>query len=122
MADKIELAFAIDGETYEVKNLTLDDGLLIDRVFGIKDITEYEWTRTAYLAALVYLGMRDKHPFLTHEQLMRKVGEVDLNDLGESIVAAIEAAGQDPTQTGDEPEAVPEPKPKPAKKRSAKVD
>lgn len=86
----MELAFKLDGQTYEVAPLTLDDAVLIDREFGVRDITEFEWTRPAYLAALVYLGFRDKNRHLTHSEIMDKVGKVDLADLANSILEAVE--------------------------------
>lgn len=108
----MELAFKVDGELYEVDRITLDDALLIDRQFGVRDITEFDWTRPAYLAALVYLGVREKNRHLSHEQLLAKVGAVDLADLAESIMEAVAEKADPPKAV----EAAEKPKKKPAAK------
>lgn len=110
----MEFAFKLDGVKYEVKSLTLDDALLIDREFGVHDISHFDWKRPAYLAALVYLGVREKKRFLSHDALMAEVGKVDLDDLADSI---LEAMGEDPSQAEEAPGEKSKPKPK----RSAKA-
>ena len=114
----MELAFKIDGELYEVKSLTLNDAVLIDREFGVQDITQFEWTRPAYLAALVYLGFRERNRHMSHDQLMEKVGGIDLADLASSIAEAVtEKIEAEASPTVAAPAAVDD---KPKKKPAAK--
>lgn len=114
----MEIAFKLDGELYEVDRITLNDALLIDREFGVQNIAEFDWTRPAYLAALVYIGIRDKNRLLSHDQIMLKVGAVDLVELADSVMEAVQekaAAEADPPKAagaaGGKPKRKPTGKP-----------
>lgn len=124
MADLL-LSFKLDGEKYDVHSPTLADAMLIHREFGVSNLEGYtDWTSTPYIAAVTYLAFREKNRFLTHDQIMQKVGAVDFADLAGSIVDAmvsdVEAAQVKAQKKAeaDEAKAVARP-PTPAKVRAA---
>lgn len=121
----MEAAFKIGNVRYEVGALTLGDARMIATEFGVRDLSEFDWSRPEYLAALVYLGFRNKHPEKSHAELMADVDGVDLTSLVESVGSEIAAQFEKEVEAAKraaEKEAaktVPPTKPK-AKKPSAK--
>lgn len=114
----MELAFKLDGVLYEVDKITLGDARMVADLFGVTDLRSFDWTDPRYMAALVYLGLRDKNRFLTSEQLMAQVDQVDLADLSNSILEIMQeraAAAVPPTGPASEPTLKPAPRKRPKK-------
>jgi hypothetical protein len=106
----MDFKFQVDDVEYEVGDLTMNDAMMIDREFGVRDLTEFQWTRPAYLGALVYLGMRRKHPGKTHAELMADVGAVNVQKLAEDIGDRLRAALEEAAKEVDPPKPSPKPR------------
>lgn len=84
------LRLILDDKEYnfELDRLTLGDMRLLERHFGITDVTKLETEpgNPSVISGLVYLGLKSEHPDWEHQRLSNFVDEIPLSAFADAEV------------------------------------
>jgi hypothetical protein len=83
------LKIKLDGELFEVEKLTLGEGRILKRDYGMSDLSEINLADPDQLVGMLSISMKRTHPELSEEEVLAKVEGLDfltIENLGDDGV------------------------------------
>lgn len=95
-------ACKVGDRKFELPKLTLGEGRILKREFGLEQYEDFNETDPDQLVGLLYLCLKREKPDATHEELIAEVEAMDVHEF-----ASTDDTEEDPTDAAPEAAEVP---------------